>query len=119
MALSDDQIKLFRHNGFLRLPGRLPDTTVAQLKETILKDVENVVEPVVRDKNGDVIRLSQVLDRDPDIQRDRDQFARARLIGVAAGAKHRAHHKSAQPCHAQPAVSRLHGPAPRRTPVVT
>ena len=46
-------------------PGRLPDATVAQLKETILKDVENVVEPVVRDKNGDVIRLSQVLDRDP------------------------------------------------------
>jgi phytanoyl-CoA hydroxylase len=65
MALSDDQIKLFRHNGFLRLPGRLPDETVAQLKETILKDVENVVEPVARDKNGDVIRLSQVLDRDP------------------------------------------------------
>lgn len=65
MALSDDQIKLFRHNGFLRLPGRLPDETVARLKETVLADVANEVEPYVRDKNGVVIRLSQVLDRDP------------------------------------------------------
>ena len=65
MALSDDQIKLFRHNGFLRLPGRLPEETVARLKETVLADVANEVEPYVRDKNGVVIRLSQVLDRDP------------------------------------------------------
>lgn len=65
MALSDDQVKLFRHNGFLRLPGRLPEETVARLKETVLADVANEVEPYVRDKNGVVIRLSQVLDRDP------------------------------------------------------
>ncbi|MDE2839094.1 MAG: hypothetical protein OXM03_00530, partial [Chloroflexota bacterium] len=65
MALSDDQIKLFRHNGFLRLPGRMSDETVAQLKEAIRKDVENEVEPIVRDKHGDVIRLSQLLNRDP------------------------------------------------------
>jgi len=65
MALSDDQVKLFRHNGFLRLPGRMSDETVAQLKEAIRKDVENEVEPFVRDKHGDVIRLSQLLNRDP------------------------------------------------------
>ncbi len=65
MALSDDQVKLFRHNGFLRLPGRMSEATVKRLKDAILNDVENEVEPYVRDKNGDVIRLSQVLDRDP------------------------------------------------------
>ena len=65
MALSDDQVKLFRHNGFLRLPGRMSDETVAQLKEAIHTDVANEVEPYVRDKNGDIIRLSQVLDRAP------------------------------------------------------
>ena len=65
MALSDDQVKLFRHNGFLRLPGRMSEDTVAQLREAIHTDVANEVEPFVRDKNGDVIRLSQVLDRAP------------------------------------------------------
>ncbi len=64
MALTGDQIRFFRHNGFLRLPGQLPEETIARLKATILNDVTNAVEPVQRDKHGDVIRLSQLLDRD-------------------------------------------------------
>jgi phytanoyl-CoA hydroxylase len=65
MALTREQVQLFRHNGFLRLPTKLPEAQVETLKRAILSDVDEVVEPVVRNGAGRVVRLSRLLDRDP------------------------------------------------------
>jgi phytanoyl-CoA hydroxylase len=64
-TLSPYQIQLFRHNGFLKLPNRLPKETVEQLKETIMKNIRDEVEPVVRDPNGTIVRISALVERDP------------------------------------------------------
>jgi phytanoyl-CoA hydroxylase len=62
-TLSPQQIQLFRHNGFLRLPQILPESLVDQLKNAIWEDIKNEVEPVVRNPDGKVVRLSNVVDR--------------------------------------------------------
>jgi ectoine hydroxylase-related dioxygenase (phytanoyl-CoA dioxygenase family) len=63
-ALTFEQIQHFRHSGYLKL-GILPSQRVDQLKQAIWKDIEDEVEPVVRDKAGDVVRISNLVDRDP------------------------------------------------------
>ncbi len=64
-TLTPYQIQLFRHNGFLKLPNVLPKDTVEQLKETILGDIQNEVEPIVRAPNGQIVRISALVERDP------------------------------------------------------
>ena len=64
-ALSPYQLHLFRHNGFLKLPNRLPKDTVERLKDAIWADIKNEVEPVVRDPNGKIVRLSALVERNP------------------------------------------------------
>ena len=63
MSLSDEQIHLFRHNGFLKLPDRLPAARVEELKRTIQTGIVQKAEPVSRDSQGRVVRLSQIWDR--------------------------------------------------------
>jgi len=63
VVLTSEQIFLFRHNGFLKLPGRLPEALINELKGAIAHDIAGVVEPVVRDRQGRVVRLSNVWDR--------------------------------------------------------
>ena len=63
-ALTAEQMRLFRHNGFLQLEERVPEDLVVRLRGAIDTDVAAKVQPLVRD--GDrVVRLSQVLDRAP------------------------------------------------------
>lgn len=64
-VLTHHQLQHFRTNGYLLLPTRLPPETVAAVKAAILEDVEAEVEPVVRDADGRVTRISTVLDRRP------------------------------------------------------
>ncbi len=65
MSLSPEQVHLFRHNGFLKLPDRIPENTVGKLRRAVLADIEAEVEPVVRNKEGRVVRISDLVDRDP------------------------------------------------------
>jgi len=65
MSLTREQINLFRHNGFLKLPGQLEESRVGALKQAILSDMDNAVEPVIRNKDGRVVKLPQLLNRDP------------------------------------------------------
>ncbi len=65
MELTVEQIRHFRHNGYLKLPTTLPDDVVVDLKQAILSDIEEGVEPVVRDASGQIVRLSKLLDRHP------------------------------------------------------
>ena len=65
MSLTPEQVHLFRHNGFLKLKDRLPEEQVEKLKKGIWKDIREEVEPVVRNREGRVVRISDVVDRDP------------------------------------------------------
>ena len=65
MSLTSEQIHLFRHNGFLKLENRLPEEQVEKLKKTILRNFQEEVQPVVRDMEGRVVRISAVVDREP------------------------------------------------------
>ncbi|MCE2440459.1 MAG: phytanoyl-CoA dioxygenase family protein [Candidatus Latescibacteria bacterium] len=65
MSLTSEQVHLFRHNGFHKLKNRLPEELVEKLKEAIWRNIREEVEPVVRDAEGRIIRLSGVVDRDP------------------------------------------------------
>lgn len=65
MSLTPEQVRLFRHNGFLKLPGRLSPEVVEELKATILRHIREEVEPIVRDRQGRAVRISNLWDRDP------------------------------------------------------
>jgi phytanoyl-CoA hydroxylase len=63
MSLTPEQIRFFRHNGFLKLPRGLPTETVAELREAIRQQIREEVEPVVRDRQGRAVRLSAIWER--------------------------------------------------------
>lgn len=65
MALTPEQLFLFRTAGFVKFPRLLPATTVQALKDAISEDIEHATEPVVRNAEGRIVRLSNVLDRAP------------------------------------------------------
>ena len=65
MALTPEQQWLFRLAGFVKLPGGLPPETVRALRAAIARDIEREAEPVVRNADGRIVRLSALLDRDP------------------------------------------------------
>ena len=52
MSLTSEQVQLFRHNGFLKLPRTLPLESVARLKETICRHLREEIAPVQRDSQG-------------------------------------------------------------------
>lgn len=61
-ALTDREVQLFRHNGFIKFPTRLSEAHVARLKAAALNDIAAGVEPVVRQESR-VIRISAVWER--------------------------------------------------------
>ena len=64
MSLSREQVELFHNNGFMKLPGQLPDSQLDQLKRVVLFNMEQKVEPVVCDDDGQTVRISQIWDRE-------------------------------------------------------
>ena len=63
MALTPQEVQLFRHNGFIKLPTQLNDDLVESLKAAALKDIREEVEPVARNKDGRVTRISDLWGR--------------------------------------------------------
>ena len=61
--LSPEQIRFFRHNGFLKLPHPLPRETLEDLKAAVWSELTKEVEPIVRGPDGTPVRISQILDR--------------------------------------------------------
>ena len=62
-SLTTRQIQLFRNNGFLCLPDRLPEEMVENLKTAIMDDIDRKIEPIVRNKDGRAVRISALMDR--------------------------------------------------------
>lgn len=65
MVLTAEQVWLFRLAGFVKLPGVLPPETVRALKDAIGEAIAAAREPVVRNAEGRIVRLSNVLHRTP------------------------------------------------------
>jgi ectoine hydroxylase-related dioxygenase (phytanoyl-CoA dioxygenase family) len=63
VELSQKEIDLFRHNGFIRLPTDVPESQVEALKAAALKDIAGEVEPISRSATGQAQRLSELWDR--------------------------------------------------------
>ena len=63
MVLTPQEVQLFRHNGFVKLPTRLNEGLVDELKAMALKDIQEEVEPVARNKDGRVTRISDLWGR--------------------------------------------------------
>lgn len=63
MDLTPEQAWFFRMAGFVKLPGQLSDDTVVALKAAITDDIDRAAEPVVRNREGRIVRLSNVLNR--------------------------------------------------------
>ena len=61
-TLQPEEVDLFRHNGFVKLPTRLSADLVQRLKAAALEDIRNEVEPVAR-RDGEVDRISGLWDR--------------------------------------------------------
>ena len=61
-ALEPEEVDLFRHNGFVKLPTQLPADLVEGLKAAAVEDIRNEVEPVAR-RDGEVDRISGLWDR--------------------------------------------------------
>jgi ectoine hydroxylase-related dioxygenase (phytanoyl-CoA dioxygenase family) len=65
VVLTPEQQWLFRLAGFVKFPEKLPPDTVRALRAAIEEDIERAVEPVVRNSEGRIVRLSNLLDRAP------------------------------------------------------
>lgn len=66
-GLSETEIRLFHNNGFLKMGHRLPEGVTQELEETIWQHIDEEIEPVVRGADGEVGRISDVIERDDDI----------------------------------------------------
>ena len=62
MKLTPQEIELFRHNGFVKLPTQLPEEQVEALKAATWQGIRDEVEPVSR-QDGRVIRLTNLWGR--------------------------------------------------------
>lgn len=65
MALNPWQINLFRHNGFMRLPDQISEAAVQRMKEAVWGNIRNLNEPLSRGEGGEIVRVSNVLEREP------------------------------------------------------
>lgn len=65
MSLTAAQVHFFRSNGFLKLPAQIAPSIVEKLLVTIADQIQTVVEPVKRDGQGRVVRLSSLWERGP------------------------------------------------------
>jgi phytanoyl-CoA hydroxylase len=63
MGLTVEQHHFFRHNGFIKLPERIPSQIIAELKNTILSHIEDRVEPITVDQHNRPIRISRIWER--------------------------------------------------------
>ncbi|HMW40610.1 MAG TPA: phytanoyl-CoA dioxygenase family protein [Saprospiraceae bacterium] len=63
MSLTQDQIRFFRQVGYLKLRGRVSRESVFALKAKIEADIRSKIAPFKMNDNGEIIRLSALIDR--------------------------------------------------------
>ena len=67
--LFPEEIRLFRHNGYLKLREGLPEELIQEICNLAHDHLAREVEPVVRNDQGKGVRLSKALERDPVFER--------------------------------------------------
>lgn len=65
MFLTHEQVRFFRHSGYLKLPDCLPLSFVKQLRTTAVNDFQNRVRPYATDEIGRIFKLSNLVARAP------------------------------------------------------
>jgi len=65
MPLTEQQIRFFRQTGYFKLGDRIPTEMVCALKKVIVGDIESRIPPFKTDRAGGIVRLDQLIDRDP------------------------------------------------------
>ncbi|HZI20635.1 MAG TPA: phytanoyl-CoA dioxygenase family protein [Pyrinomonadaceae bacterium] len=65
MFLTQEQVRFFRHNGYLKLPYTLPVSMVEQLKGAIDNALRERIHPYSTDEFGRIIKLSSLAARAP------------------------------------------------------
>jgi len=68
--MTQEDIWYFKHNGFYRLPDRLPTDLVEQLNQTTRQQLDAMHEPIVWEADAahrpeGIRRLSKIIERDP------------------------------------------------------
>jgi len=64
MLLSDEEIRFFRHVGFLKVKDVISPHLVRSMCDMIEAHKSAEIEPLRRDKNNNVVRLDNILGRD-------------------------------------------------------
>ena len=64
-SLTNAEYMAFRHLGYLRSPYLIPMKYVRKMRRIVERDMNNEVPPVVRTPDGQVRRISSLLERDP------------------------------------------------------
>lgn len=67
-GLSHRQVLFFRHNGYLKVPTQLPEATCQELTRVTQELFQDGDEPIRRNSDGEVVRVSNVLARNPIIR---------------------------------------------------
>ena len=62
VSLLPQEIQLFRHNGFVKLPTQFSLEKITALKTEIFQNIDQAIEPVVR-QNNRIIRISNLWSR--------------------------------------------------------
>lgn len=63
--LTTEQNRFFRDTGYIRLTEKIPENYLEKLRNVILRDMENKVQPYRVNEKGQVRRLDRLVDRDP------------------------------------------------------
>lgn len=63
MSFSQEKVRFFRHNGYLKIEDRLPIGDIEKLKEIISYNSNNEIPPIIKNSNGQVSRLDNLLNR--------------------------------------------------------
>lgn len=64
-SLSYEQVRFFRHSGYIKLFHKLPEHVISTLKEVVKRHFDEKIHPYRLDKQGRIARLFNVIDRDP------------------------------------------------------
>lgn len=65
MNLSQEQVRFFRHSGYIKLPWCVPEATVNDMRRVVGDCLRARKEPIGYDNQGRAVRVSNVLERDP------------------------------------------------------
>lgn len=63
MKISQQQINFFRHNGFLKLPEKIPPKLIKDLKHSLSSEFVHPTKPFYKDSEGETVKIADLYGR--------------------------------------------------------